>query len=64
MSKSLTDIAVTDGLASFVFGENSVHFAELLNKATFFHSTKSLPFARRSDGECGDWCYRGWKTHL
>ena len=42
MSKSLTDIAVTDGLASFVFGENSVHFAELLNKATFFHSTKSF----------------------
>lgn len=42
MSKSLTDIAVNDGLASFVFGENSVHFAELLNKATFFHSTKSF----------------------
>ena len=42
MNKSLTNISVTDGLASFVFGENSIHFAELLNKATFFHSTKNF----------------------
>ena len=35
-------MAVTDGLASFVFGENYIQFPELLNKATFYHGTKNF----------------------
>lgn len=42
MNKSLTDMAVTDGLASFVFGDNYIKFPELLNKVTFFHETRSF----------------------
>ncbi len=42
MNKSLTDIEVTDGLASFSFGENYIHFPEFLNKVTFYHGTKSF----------------------
>ena len=42
MSKSLTGMAITDGLASFVFGENYIHFPQLLNKATFYHGTRSF----------------------
>ena len=42
MNKSITDMAITDGLASFVFGENYIHFPELLNKATFYHGTKNF----------------------
>ena len=42
MNKSLTDMAVTDGLASFVFGDNYIKFPEMLNKVTFFHETRSF----------------------
>ena len=42
MNKSLTEMAVTDGLASFVFGENYIHFPQLLNKVTFYHGTRSF----------------------
>ncbi len=42
MNKSLTEMAIIDGLASFVFGENYIHFPQLLNKATFYHGTKSF----------------------
>lgn len=41
MNKSVTEMAVTDGLASFVFGENYIRFPELLNKVTFYHGTRS-----------------------
>lgn len=42
MNKSLTGMAITDGLASFVFGENRIHFPDILNKVTFYHGTKSF----------------------
>lgn len=42
MNKSLTDMTVSDGLGSFIFGENFIHFPEFLNKVTFYHGTKNF----------------------